>query len=652
MYQALASPGAHSQEGTWLGKTLGRYVVTEWRQDGGMAQIYLGSDLHGQPVVIKVPHLARVQQDPAWRERFRREVQALKRLSIHANIVRLLDAGEADGVPYLVLRYLDGGTLRDCMHSGPGGRQEPQAAEALCTWLPPVAAALDFLHAQGFVHRDVKPENVLFDRARTPYLADLGLLRDLAQGRGTPPPLTRLGGRPGTPAYMAPEQLDAQPPGPAADQFALAVVVYEWLAGRRPFLGEGADEITRAQQRPATSLHQLRPELPAELAQAVAQALAPRPLERFPTCQLFAAGLLEALDGGLAGHAPVGPPPADAAQMTFTLQVEDEERPPIVVPPAPPAPTPPLALSPISTPAAPPSLPPLPPVFPPRRRRSFLGTLFLGLFFFAAVALAAFAGSLFLAGTEVQERLAEPLAPWLEYVETPGLQRPPVVAEDGNRGRLVAAEQALPQELQQAEQKARDSVECIEALRVEKLQVGKELVKAQGLLTEVKELQKLAEQQRDEALSRAARAEGQEKTAAVARDTAKAEAGRLREQADRAAKSVRETKHWFAFSNPGAQPFRFEIRGLTWDGRWTPWKEFQLPAKQSASWWFSSAVRLQVRFVNTYSPRSQSRTQDLNTQVFVGTGRDPTLAEIDAWYDVRFGSDRRVGATPKKESPP
>src|SRR5262249_49732059 len=126
-------------------------------------------------VVIKVPRQAMLD-DPDFSGRFLREVRSLLRLQ-HPHIVKVLDVGEHDEVPFLVLDYLTGGSLRQRLRGGPGVKRSPQQPAELRTWLPGVAAALDFMHQQQYIHRDVKPDNILFDEHGIVYLSDFGIAK-------------------------------------------------------------------------------------------------------------------------------------------------------------------------------------------------------------------------------------------------------------------------------------------------------------------------------------------------------------------------------------------------------------------------------------------------------------------------------------------
>src|SRR5262249_31436961 len=167
----------------WLGLDLagGRYHVTAQLSGGGMAWVYRAWDRNLETdVIIKVP-LPELVGHPAFTALFDREVRSLVRLA-HPHIVKVLDVGKHAGTPFAVMQYLAGGSLRD-RQLHPGGRRggdRPPAVATLSAWLDPIAEALDYVHGQGFLHRDVKPSNILFDHAGHAYLGDFGVIKVLA----------------------------------------------------------------------------------------------------------------------------------------------------------------------------------------------------------------------------------------------------------------------------------------------------------------------------------------------------------------------------------------------------------------------------------------------------------------------------------------
>jgi eukaryotic-like serine/threonine-protein kinase len=258
---------------------------------GGMGEIYLAHDrMLGRTVAVKL--LAeRLAEDPELRERFRREALAAARLSAEPHVVTIFDVGELAGRPFTVMEYLPGGTLAQRMD----GPVEPARALA---WLRQAAEALDAAHASGVVHRDVKPANLLFDGSDRLQVVDFGIARLVDETLGMTAPGTILG----TAGYLAPEQAAGRETTAASDRYALAVVAYELLTGRRPF--ERGSETAEA----AAHIHEPVPPaaeqgvgLPEEVDAVFARALAKNPVHRYPT----AAGFVDALAGALQGQEPL-----------------------------------------------------------------------------------------------------------------------------------------------------------------------------------------------------------------------------------------------------------------------------------------------------------------------------------------------------------
>ncbi len=275
-----------------VGRVLeGRYRVERLLGRGGMGTAYLATDQRlSRPVVVKVPHPA-LLADPEFVVRFQREVRSLTTLE-HAHVAKVIDAGAVDGVPFAVLQYLPGGSLGDRVRER-GGRLRP---DEVMEWLPDVADALDFVHRQGMVHRDVKPGNILFDAEGAAYLADFGIAKAIdAKDTG----LTHTGQTtPGSAEYMPPEGVKARHPTPAYDQYSLATVVYHALAGRLPFEYETpADSFVVKNTTPPRPLEWEALGIPETTARAVMRALERDLAKRFASCRDFAA----AFAAGLAG---------------------------------------------------------------------------------------------------------------------------------------------------------------------------------------------------------------------------------------------------------------------------------------------------------------------------------------------------------------
>ncbi|HXI63295.1 MAG TPA: protein kinase, partial [Gemmatimonadales bacterium] len=260
-----------------------RYAVERELGRGGMATVYLAEDRkHGRKVAIKVlrPGLAA----SLGAERFLREIGIAARLA-HPHIVPLIDSGEANGMLYYVQPFVPGGSLRERLDA-----EKRLALKETLRIAQEVGAGLDYAHRNRFVHRDVKPENVLFADGHA-LLADFGVARVYSASETES--VTDAGIAVGTPEYMSPEQASGEPNiGSASDVYSLACVVYEMLTGEPPVRGMGA-RATLAKQvtdvpRPVRAL---RPDAPAHIERTLARALAKDPGERFPTVAEFVAAL-------------------------------------------------------------------------------------------------------------------------------------------------------------------------------------------------------------------------------------------------------------------------------------------------------------------------------------------------------------------------
>jgi eukaryotic-like serine/threonine-protein kinase len=241
---------------------------------GGMGDIYRARDsMLDREVAIKVL-AGRYAEDEATRKRFTREALAAARLSGDPAIVTIFDVGEWEGRPFIVMEYLGGGSLEDRLRKG-----RPPTSQALA-WLEQAARALDTAHAQGIVHRDVKPGNLLLDEAGDVHVADFGIAS--AAGMDS---LTMAGTILGTAGYLSPEQAQGDRATAASDCYGLGVVAYELLTGRRPFERESPTSEAAAHANDAVpSVAEYAPDLPAaQLDTVFRRALAKHPADRYPT---------------------------------------------------------------------------------------------------------------------------------------------------------------------------------------------------------------------------------------------------------------------------------------------------------------------------------------------------------------------------------
>ena len=258
----------------YRGQRLGNYRLIRLLGTGGMASVYLAEHVHlGTQAAIKVLS-SHLQSNDL--ERFLAEARIIAHLE-HPHIVRVLEFGVEADQPFLVMSYAPGGSLRQ-LH--PTGTALP--LDTVVSYVRQVAQPLHYAHDEHIIHRDIKPENMLLGRRNELLLSDFGLAvlshsTDAQQVQQTA----------GTLAYMAPEQIQGQP-CPASDQYALGVVVYEWLCGKRPFRGSLAEIASQHLSVRPPSLRQQVPTIPSAIEEVVLQALSKDPGERFATVHAFA----------------------------------------------------------------------------------------------------------------------------------------------------------------------------------------------------------------------------------------------------------------------------------------------------------------------------------------------------------------------------
>ena len=263
-----------------IGTTLGRYRLEASLGRGGMAEVFKAHDERlGRTVAVKVILPAFAAQ-PDFTERFLRESRLVAGLE-HPHILPVYDSGDEQGTPYLVMPYLQGGTLVERMAAG-----ALPTATAL-RWIGELADALDAAHARGVTHRDVKPANVLLGTGDRALLADFGIAKSV--GAGTQ--ITATGVVIGTPTYMAPELAKGESASPASDLYAFAVLAYEMLTGAPPFSGESALSLLHQHVSTPPPRPSLRGTLPPAVDAVFARALAKEPERRFANCREFASEL-------------------------------------------------------------------------------------------------------------------------------------------------------------------------------------------------------------------------------------------------------------------------------------------------------------------------------------------------------------------------
>jgi serine/threonine-protein kinase len=259
----------------------GRYSVERVLGGGAMAKVLLARDAElGRPVAVKLLDDS-LAADESFRARFTREARHAAALS-HPNVVTVFDAGEAEGRPYIVMEYVEGRTLDDRLRAE--GALAPDEVRRIARQ---VCAGLEHAHVHGLVHRDLKPGNLIERSDGTVKIADFGIARgDDATD------LTEAGTIVGTAAYLAPEQAESGPITPRTDLYALGVVLYELLTGRRPWKIESLSDFTRRRGQPPPPLPE---HVPGGLRRVVEQCLAWEPTDR-PTSAAEIATQLDARD--------------------------------------------------------------------------------------------------------------------------------------------------------------------------------------------------------------------------------------------------------------------------------------------------------------------------------------------------------------------
>ena len=273
------------------GSVLSGYRLEQQVGRGGFAVVFRALDERlGRPVALKILSPALASSSPEFRRRFIAESRAAATVD-DPHIIPVYEAGEADGVLFIAMRYVAGGDLRQVLE-----REGALAPDRAADFVSPVASALDAAHSAGLVHRDVKPGNILVDaRAGRPdhvYLSDFGIVKGAALGSLTGVGSSNLG----TPDYMAPEQISGQPVDGRTDQYSLACVAVQLLTGTVPFERDSLPAVIYAHLSvPPPSLVSLRPDLPAAVDQVVAKAMAKTAEKRYDSCGDFADALRDAL---------------------------------------------------------------------------------------------------------------------------------------------------------------------------------------------------------------------------------------------------------------------------------------------------------------------------------------------------------------------
>ena len=288
----------------YTGQQWGSYRLVRLLGSGGFADVYLGEHIHlGTQAALKILTTKLASEEIS---RFRDEARTIMQLE-HPHIVHVLDFGLENRIPFIVMSYAPGGSLR---------QQHPQgtalALPLVINYVKQIASALQHAHEQKLIHRDVKPDNMLIARNRELLLSDFGIV---AIAHSTRTLYTQDAS--GTIYYMAPEQSLGKP-RPASDQYALGIAVYEWLTGTFPFTGTAMEIAMQHLVVPPPSLREKIPTISPEVEQVVLRTLAKKPEERFPDVMAFARALEQAEKPDKIAIA-LSPAQRDASPITFTV---------------------------------------------------------------------------------------------------------------------------------------------------------------------------------------------------------------------------------------------------------------------------------------------------------------------------------------------
>ena len=257
------------------GTDIGRYHILEQLGEGGMALVYKAYDTRLESyVAIKVIRSEKFTIENTARALKRFQIEAKKMAQLnHPNIVKVMDYGEFEGAPYLVMPYLPGGTLKQKL-----GLQ--LSWEEAISLLIPIVEALEYAHCEGLIHRDIKPSNILITKSGKPMLSDFGVAKVLESKETLD--LTTTGMGIGTPEYMSPEQAEGSKVDERSDIYSLGIILYELLTGRKPFVADTPMAVMVKQiQDPLPQPSQFMKDLPVEIEQVLFKMLTKEPAERY-----------------------------------------------------------------------------------------------------------------------------------------------------------------------------------------------------------------------------------------------------------------------------------------------------------------------------------------------------------------------------------
>jgi tRNA A-37 threonylcarbamoyl transferase component Bud32 len=282
-----------------VGETVGLYKIVSYIGQGGMATIFRAHQTNlDRDVALKIIHPA-LKEDKSFVVRLKREATVIAKLS-HPNIVAVHDLAEHEGLPFLVLQFIDGQTLKDVLAT-----QKLSTAQIL-NIARPVADALMYAHAHGVLHRDVKPSNILIDTEGHVYLTDFGLARIAQSGESTSSQDMLIG----SPHYLSPEQARSEAVDARTDIYSLGIILFEMFAGKVPFSGETpyATILAQINEAPPTP-RSINPKIPPAVEQVILKAIAKDPKDRYGSMREMMRALENAVRGPRDADEPAAPIP-------------------------------------------------------------------------------------------------------------------------------------------------------------------------------------------------------------------------------------------------------------------------------------------------------------------------------------------------------
>jgi serine/threonine protein kinase len=278
----MSDPQTPTNGDNLIGKTIGQYTILEEIGRGGMATVYsaMQSSMNRKVAIKVLPR--HFLHDPGFLERFEREVEVISRLE-HPHILPIYDFGDADGVPFIAMRYLGGGSMAQMIRRGVPDLDDIQKP------FSQVAQALDYAHQQGVIHRDLKPGNIMLDESGNAYLSDFGIARVMGSDLTGSAII-------GTPAYMSPEQAHGLAIDARSDVYALGIVLFELLTGREPYQSETPMGVLLMHvNEPMPVVRSYREDIPDSVEDVIQQATAKDPDERYASAGELAKAFAEAL---------------------------------------------------------------------------------------------------------------------------------------------------------------------------------------------------------------------------------------------------------------------------------------------------------------------------------------------------------------------